>query len=207
MAHTMPNFITRIIRPFMSSAGLGISETSPAAAMSLPDGAQKATVAAGCFWGVEHMYRKAFKGKGLYDARVGYIGGNAAHPSYRAVCGGDTGHAEALQVIYDPTQVTYRQLLEFFYKMHDPTTADRQGPDRGTQYRSGIFYHDEEQKTIAEQVTRQVNEKWWNGKVVTQILPAGEWWDAETYHQMYLDKNPDGYECPSHFLRSFPPLE
>lgn len=115
--------------------------------------------------------------------------------------------AEALQVTYDPTKITYRQLLEFFYKMHDPTTADRQGPDTGSQYRSGIFYHDAEQESVAREVTNLVNEKWWKGKVVTQILPAGEWWDAEAYHQKYLNNNPGGYECPSHFLRSFPPLE
>ena len=91
--------------------------------------------------------------------------------------------AEALQVTYDPAQITYRQLLEFFYRMHDPTTSDRQGPDTGSQYRSGIFYHDAEQERIAREVTKQVNEKWWKGKVVTEILPAGEWWDAEAYHQ------------------------
>jgi peptide-methionine (S)-S-oxide reductase len=115
--------------------------------------------------------------------------------------------AEALQVTYDPQQITYRQLLEFFYKMHDPTTSNRQGPDTGSQYRSGIFYHDVEQERVAREVTKQVNEKWWKGKVVTEILSAGEWWDAEAYHQKYLDNNPGGYECPSHFLRSFPPLE
>jgi len=94
--------------------------------------------------------------------------------------------AEALQISYDPNQVTYRTLLEYFYKMHDPTTADRQGPDSGSQYRSGIFYHSPEQKSIAEEVTKQVNEKWWKGKVVTEILQAGTWWDAEDYHQKYL---------------------
>ena len=94
--------------------------------------------------------------------------------------------AEALQVTYDPSKITYRQLIEFLYRMHDPTTADRQGPDTGSQYRSGIFYHDEEQKKIAEEVTKLANEKWWKGKIVTQILPAGEWWDAEDYHQVRL---------------------
>jgi peptide-methionine (S)-S-oxide reductase len=92
--------------------------------------------------------------------------------------------AEALQVTFDPSKITYRQLIEFLYRMHDPTTADRQGPDTGSQYRSGIFYHDEEQKKIAEEVTKLANEKWWKGKIVTQILPAGEWWDAEDYHQV-----------------------
>jgi len=114
-----------------------------------------------------------------------------------------------LQVTYDPAQITYRQLLEFFYRMHDPTTSNRQGPDTGSQYRSGIFYHDAEQEGIAKEVTKLVNEKWWKGKVVTEILPAGEWWDAEAYHQKYLEpeNNPGGYQCPSHFLRKFPPLE
>lgn len=117
--------------------------------------------------------------------------------------------AEALQVTYDPSKVTYRELLEFFYRMHDPTTLNSQGPDRGSQYRSGIFYHDAEQEKTAKEVTKLVNDKWWKGKVVTEILPAGEWWDAEDYHQKYLEPghNPGGYECPSHILRNFPPLE
>ena len=91
--------------------------------------------------------------------------------------------------------------------MHDPTTANRQGPDVGSQYRSGIFYHDAEQKAIAEDITRKANEKWYNGKICTEILEAGTWWDAEDYHQKYLHHNPSGYECPSHFLRTFPPLD
>jgi len=115
--------------------------------------------------------------------------------------------AEALQVHFDPAQVTYRELLEFFYRMHDPTTADAQGPDRGSQYRSAIFYHSPEQESIARDVTARVAKEWWTrGKVVTEILPAGQWWDAEEYHQLYLDRNPGGYECPSHFLRKFPEL-
>jgi peptide-methionine (S)-S-oxide reductase len=174
----------------------------------LPDGAQKATFAAGCFWGVQHMYRKAFGGNGLLDAKVGYSGGDTSNPSYRNVCSGRTGHAEALQVIFDPTKVTYRQLVEFFYKMHDPTTLNRQGPDAGTQYRSAIFFHDPEQEKIAKDLTELIQKEWWkNGKISTEIAPAGEWWNAEDYHQRYLDeKNPGGYECPSHFLRKFPPL-
>lgn len=115
--------------------------------------------------------------------------------------------AEALQVIYDPEKVTYRTLLEFFYKMHDPTTSNQQGPDRGSQYRSAIFYHNAEQEKEAREITKKVNEQWWKGGVVTEILPAGQWWDAEQYHQLYLDNNPGGYECPSHFLRSFAELQ
>ena len=151
-------------------------------------------------------------------------------PGYRAVCTGKTGReslpaflfgwgglwksiltvstdAEALQVVFDPSIVTYRQLLEFFYKMHDPTTKDAQGPDRGSQYRSAIFYHDEEQGNIAKEVTAKVAKEWWKtGTVTTDVAPAGEWYDAETYHQKYLDENPGGYECPSHYLRAFPKL-
>ena len=114
--------------------------------------------------------------------------------------------AEALQVVYDPERVSYRSLLEFFYKMHDPTTANRQGPDTGSQYRSAIFFHDADQEKVAKDVTDKVNKEWWKGKVVTEVLPAGKWYDAESYHQLYLDNNPSGYECPSHFLRKFPAL-
>ncbi|KAI6082827.1 PMSR-domain-containing protein [Hypoxylon rubiginosum] len=209
MAFTMPSFASRLFRPFTSSARLGITADGSAggAASTIPEGAEKATLAAGCFWGVEHMYRKHFGNKGLYDARVGYTGGDLNNPSYRAVCGGNTGHAEALQLHYDPSQITYRQILEFFYRLHDPTTVNRQGPDQGPQYRSAIYYHDENQEKIAREVTRQASEQWYKNSVVTEIAPAGRWWDAEDYHQQYLHANPGGYECPTHFLRTFPPLQ
>ncbi|KAF2458414.1 peptide methionine sulfoxide reductase [Lineolata rhizophorae] len=200
----MPNLLSRLFRPFTTGA---LRFGPEGTAMAQPVGSQVATVAAGCFWGVEHMYRREFGSeRGLLDARVGYIGGDTKNPSYRSVCSGGTGHAEALQVVFDPEKVTYRQLLEFFYKMHDPTTPNMQGPDIGSQYRSAIFYHDDEQAQIAKDVTDKVNKEWWKGKITTEIIPAGEWYDAETYHQLYLDKNPGGYECPSHFLRKFPPL-
>lgn len=115
--------------------------------------------------------------------------------------------AEATQIVFDPERITYRELLEFFYRMHDPTTKDQQGGDTGTQYRSGIFYHDEEQKRIAQEVTAAVNEQWYGGRVTTEIVPAGQWWDAEDYHQLYLDKNPSGYQCASHYVRDYPPLK
>lgn len=115
--------------------------------------------------------------------------------------------AEAAQIIFDPKQVSYRQLLEFFYKFHDPTTLNAQGPDTGPQYRSAIYYHDAEQEKTAREVTAQANAQWWKNKIVTEIAPAGKWWSAEEYHQEYLDKNPSGYECPSHFLRPLKPLE
>lgn len=182
---------------------------------------QKATVAAGCFWGVENLYRKHFgNGKGLLDAKCGYTGGSTEDPNYKLVCSGTTGRmnplpqfvskvvylaltktmadAEAIQITFDPSIVTYRQLIEFFYRMHDPTTADRQGPDVGGQYRSAIFYHDEEQERIAREVTDKVAKQWFKDQAVTtRIEPAGKFWEAEEYHQLYLTKNPSGYECPS----------
>lgn len=115
--------------------------------------------------------------------------------------------AEALQITYDPDQITYRQLIEFFYRMHDPTTSNRQGPDVGSQYRSGIFYHDGEQEKTARHVTDLVQKEWYkSNKIATEILPAAQWWDAEDYHQKYLDNNPNGYDCPTHFVRNYPPL-
>lgn len=118
-----------------------------------------------------------------------------------------TADAEAVQIIFDPAKTSYRQLLEFFYRTHDPTTLNRQGPDTGPQYRSAIYFHDAEQEGIAREVTRLANDKWWHNSIVTEIAPAGKWWTAEEYHQEYLDKNPMGYECPSHFVRNLPPLE
>ncbi|RDA93267.1 hypothetical protein CP533_6533 [Ophiocordyceps camponoti-saundersi (nom. inval.)] len=172
----------------------------------LPEGAERCTVAAGCFWGVEHLYRRHFGDKGVLGVRVGYTGGAVENPTYRAVCGGDTGHAEATQIDFDPKKVSYRQLLEFFFRIHDPTTANRQGPDTGPQYRSAIFYHSPEQETVARRVASLASDQWWRGGVVTQILPAGRWWSAEDYHQLYLERNPGGYECPSHNVRKFPDL-
>lgn len=115
--------------------------------------------------------------------------------------------AESLQIHYDPAKLSYTTLLQFFYRMHDPTTPNRQGMDTGTQYRSAIFYHSPEQKAEAEEVTTKVNEQWYKGKVATELLEAGKWWDAEEYHQLYLDRNPGGYECPAHYVRSFPDLK
>lgn len=116
--------------------------------------------------------------------------------------------AEALQVTFDPDQLTYNTLLEFFYRMHDPTTKNRQGGDAGTQYRSGIFTHTPEQATAARVITDHAQKQWWtHGTISTEILEAGTWWDAEDYHQLYLDKNPGGYECPAHYLRKFPDLK
>ncbi|KAA8911835.1 peptide methionine sulfoxide reductase [Sphaerosporella brunnea] len=195
--------LNRLIRTFSTST----TTTSIGSGMSLPAKTEKATLAAGCFWGVEHLFRKKFDGKGLIDARVGYCGGDADHPNYRQVCAGTTGHAESVQLLYDPEKIGYDQILDFFYRMHDPTTADRQGPDVGTQYRSAIFTHGPEQEAKAKSITEAVQKQWWKSPITTKIIPVGQWWDAEEYHQLYLTKNPDGYECPAHFVRDFPPLE
>lgn len=115
--------------------------------------------------------------------------------------------AEAVQLIFDPKVTNYRQLIEFFYRMHDSTTLNRQGPDVGPQYRSGIYFHDAEQEKVAREVTKKASEQWWDpSPIVTEIVPAGKWWNAEEYHQHYLDRE-GGYECPSHFLRPFPQLK
>ncbi|PYI26929.1 peptide methionine sulfoxide reductase [Aspergillus indologenus CBS 114.80] len=199
-------FFSRIARQFSTSSPF-LALTTPSTSRTMSTNTQTATVAAGCFWGVEHLFRKHFgNGKGVLEAKVGYSGGHSANPSYRAVCTGETGHAEALQMTFDPSIVSYRALLEFFYRMHDPTTLNRQGGDIGTQYRSVIFTHGEEQDQIAREVTEKVSQEWYKQPVSTAIVGAGQWWDAEDYHQLYLTKNPDGYECPAHFVRSFPPL-
>ncbi|KAH6912254.1 peptide methionine sulfoxide reductase [Coprinopsis sp. MPI-PUGE-AT-0042] len=167
-----------------------------------------ATFASGCFWGTEHIFLKHFPpadNKGILKTAVGYTGGkeSSSDPSYRAVCTGSTGHAEAVRIEFDPTVVTYDTLVEFFYRTHDPTTLNRQGGDVGTQYRSAIFYNSEEQERIAKRVTEEVQEKHFTpiGKqIATEIVAAGKWWDAEDYHQLYLHKNPSGYQCPTHRL-------
>lgn len=167
---------------------------------------QLATVSAGCFWGVEHIYRKHFKDKGLIDTSVGYTGGNTTEPTYKEVCTSCTNHAEGLQIAYDPNRLSYETLIDFFFRIHDPTTSDRQGPDVGTQYRSAIFTHNEDQHRIAEAVRNRYQKTFWKDKIVTEILPIENWWDAESYHQKYLEANKGGYECPTHFVRTKPQL-
>ncbi|KAG0303256.1 Peptide-methionine (S)-S-oxide reductase [Dissophora globulifera] len=163
---------------------------------------ETATFAAGCFWGVQHSFERFYKDETI-EVKVGYTGGDVNDPNYKQVCTGTTRHAEAIQIKYTPNdKINYANLVEFFYRMHDPTTVDAQGPDVGTQYRSSIFYHSPEQEQIAKRVTDEVQNKHYQGqKIVTLIDPAGEWYDAEEYHQQYLDKNPEGYACPTHFLR------
>ncbi|CCM06666.1 uncharacterized protein FIBRA_08951 [Fibroporia radiculosa] len=189
------------------ASALAMSGTPP---IPLPSAAQPevATFAAGCFWGVEHIFLKHYpipQNKGILRTAVGYIGGrsDAVDPDYETVCSGRTGHAEALRIEFDPCILTYAQLVEFFYRTHDPTTVNSQGNDYGTQYRSAIFYHSPEQHETAARVTAEIQKSHFDPfgkKIVTDLVPAGPWFDAEDYHQEYLHKNPSGYQCPTHTL-------
>ncbi len=145
-----------------------------------------ATFAAGCFWGVEETFRQT---DGVLSTRVGYTGGTLEHPTYEMVCTDSTGHAEAVEVTYDPSKVTYEKLLQIFWDNHNPTTVNRQGPDVGSQYRSAIFYHSDEQKEEAETSMKALDESGkWKSPVVTQIVPKVTFYEAEDYHQQYLAK-------------------
>ncbi|MBK8481161.1 MAG: bifunctional methionine sulfoxide reductase B/A protein [Proteobacteria bacterium] len=156
-----------------------------------------ATFAGGCFWGVEELVRQL---PGVLQTEVGYSGGTTAAPRYEDVKQGRTGHAEAVQVRFDPQRLSYERLLGFFFRLHDPTTLNRQGNDVGTQYRSVIFFHSEEQRRVAERAKQQVDRSGkWSRPVVTAIVAASSFYPAEDYHQDYLVKHPDGYTC--HFLR------
>jgi len=151
---------------------------------------ETAAFAAGCFWGVEETFRKT---KGVVYTRVGYTGGRLKDPTYEDVCGDKTGHAEAVEIYYDPAVISYDKLLEIFWKMHDPTALDRQGPDIGTQYRSAIFYHDRGQKEAAEASKARLGKSAaYKAPVVTQIVPAGPFYAAEEYHRRYYDKKGGG---------------
>lgn len=147
---------------------------------------EKATFAAGCFWGVEEEFRQL---KGVKSTAVGYTGGHFKNPTYEDVCSGQTGHAEAVEVEYDPALVNYDQLLEIFWANHDPTTLNRQGPDHGTQYRSAIFFHSPAQEKAAKASKEKLEKsKKFGRPIVTEIVPASEFWKAEEYHQQYLAK-------------------
>lgn len=161
-------------------------------------GTETAILAGGCFWGVEELIRKL---PGVIETTVGYTGGETPAPTYEKMKKGNTGHAEAIQIVFDPKKLSYEAVLEYFFRLHDPTTLNRQGNDRGTQYRSAIFYLNEGQKQMAETVKAKVNASGkWKDPVVTEIVAAKEFFPAEDYHQDYLKKNPGGYTC--HFLRN-----
>lgn len=154
---------------------------------------ERAVLAGGCFWGMQDLFRRY---DGIVSTRVGYTGGKVANATYR----NHGTHAEAIEILFDPDKITYRQILEFFFQIHDPTTRDRQGNDRGTSYRSAIFYTNDEQKRIAEETIAAADASGlWPGKLVTELAPAWEFWEAEPEHQDYLERYPDGYTC--HFVR------
>ncbi|MGY3052272.1 peptide-methionine (S)-S-oxide reductase [Pedobacter sp. UYEF25] len=157
------------------------------------DNYKKAYIAGGCFWGMEDLFRVR---PGIIDTEVGYIGGENENPTYR----NHPGHAEGIELTYDPANTSFREILDFFYRVHDPSTVDRQGNDRGSSYRSAIFIQDEEERKVAEEVIQIVNDsKRWSGKVVTSLERFSKFWPAETEHQDYLLMNPNGYTC--HFER------
>lgn len=159
---------------------------------------ETALFAAGCFWGVEELIRAI---PGVLETEVGYTGGHTENPNYNQVKTGETGHAEAIQVIFDADQISYAEILKLFFKLHDPTTLNQQGNDIGTQYRSVIFYLDETQKQIAEKVRTEIDQSGlWKKPIVTAIIQAKTFYSAEQYHQDYLQKNPQGYTC--HYWRS-----
>ncbi len=158
-----------------------------------------ATVAGGCFWGLEDLLRKI---PGVVEVQVGYTGGKLAHARYEEVKKGSTGHAEAVQLLFEPKKISYEDILLHFFRYHDPTSLDRQGNDVGSQYRSAIFFESETQKKAAEKIIERVNKSGkWSKPVVTKLVPANDFWRAEDYHQDYLQKQPEGYTC--HFDRKF----
>ena len=154
---------------------------------------ERAVLAGGCFWGMQDLIRKL---PGVVSTRVGYTGGDVDHATYR----NHGTHAEGIEIIFDPSQITYRRLLEFFFQIHDPTTLNRQGNDRGMSYRSAIYYADDAQKAVAMDTIKDVDASGlWPGKVVTELEPVGDFWEAEPEHQDYLERIPNGYTC--HFIR------
>ncbi len=154
-------------------------------------------LAGGCFWGVEELFRRE---PGVVKTRVGYSGGNTLDPTYETVKTGTTGHAESLEVSFDPKQTNFENIFHFFFSIHDPTTENRQGNDKGSQYRSAIFFQTEEEKLAALKVIEEVRSKgFWNHPIVTEVTPFTGFYCAEAYHQDYLQKNPGGYTC--HFKR------
>jgi len=159
----------------------------------MSEAADKAIFAGGCFWGMQHLFRKQ---PGVLATRVGYAGGDVSNATYRH----HGTHAEAIEIVFDPEQTSYRNLLEFLFQIHDPTTRNRQGNDVGTSYRSAIFTLDDEQRRIAEETIAEVDTSGlWPGKVVTEVAPAGPFWEAEPEHQDYLERYPNGYTC--HYVR------
>ena len=163
----------------------------------MSDRTETATLAGGCFWGVEELFREL---PGVIRTTVGYTGGKLPNARYEDVKTGRTGHAESIEIVFDPDRVSYAEILEHFFRLHDPTTPNRQGNDVGSQYRSAIFTHSEAQRETAEKVKESMRTSGkWKLAITTEIVPASDFWSAEEYHQDYLQKHPNGYTC--HYLR------
>jgi peptide-methionine (S)-S-oxide reductase len=161
--------------------------------MTVPPTGEIATLAGGCFWCLEAVYDEL---KGVVDVTSGYAGGQVVNPTYQQVCGGDTGHAEVVRIAFDPAKISFREILEVFFTIHDPTTLNRQGADVGTQYRSAIFYHSDEQKRVAEEVIAEIASSGiWKNPIVTEVTPVPEFYSAEDYHQEYFARNPNQGYC------------
>ena len=169
-----------------------MSQTQIGADVPNLDQYEVATLGGGCFWCVEAIYQDL---QGVVKVESGYTGGHVPNPTYRQICDGNTGHAEVIQVTFDPTAVTFREIVEIFFTVHDPTTLNRQGNDVGTQYRSAIFYHTPEQQAIAEDVKNHVAQVIWDDPIVTEISPLSTYYPAEAYHQNYFKTNPYQSYC------------
>src|SRR3984893_17302003 len=197
MAQSRPSriFALCIVRPhyvyLIGLAGMTLAANRRRTDMTVST--ERAVLAGGCFWGVQDLLRRY---PGVISTRVGYTGGEVPNATYR----NHGNHAEAIEIIFDPQTISYRKLLEFFFQIHDPSTLNRQGNDRGASYRSAIFYTSDAQKRIAEDTIADVDASGlWPGKVVTEVAPAGPFWEAEPEHQDYLERYPNGYTC--HFVR------
>ena len=179
--------------PFVKAGLIPLATTATGAAKSAPGSRETAVFAGGCFWGMEEILRRI---PGVLQTTVGYTGGSTPNPTYKQVCTGQTGHAEAIEIVFDPNKISYEKLVGVFFRMHDPTTLNRQHNDVGTQYRSAIFYVDDRQREIAETVKARVDKSGrWKRPIVTEITPASTFFPAEAYHQDYLVRNPGGYNC------------
>lgn len=179
--------------PFVKAGLIPLATAGTAPGAAAAGSRETAILAGGCFWGMEEILRKI---PGVLQTTVGYTGGSIPNPTYKQVCTGQTGHAEAIEIVFDPKRLSYEKLVGVFFRMHDPTTLNQQHNDRGTQYRSAIFYLDDRQREIAEAVKLRVDRSGrWKRPIVTEITPAAPFFPAEAYHQDYLVKNPGGYNC------------
>jgi peptide-methionine (S)-S-oxide reductase len=192
VAPTHPSVADTLV-PMDLSAGTTIYGSQQNEEIEMTNASERAVLAGGCFWGMQDLIRRY---AGVISTRVGYTGGDVPNATYR----NHPGHAEAIEIVFDPARISYRDLLEFFFQIHDPSTRNRQGNDVGSSYRSAIFYLNDEQKRVAEDTIADVDASGiWPGKAVTEITPAGDFWEAEPEHQDYLERYPNGYTC--HFPR------